>query len=276
MDDCKHNQINCQNGGFCIDLVNDYRCVCSTGFFGPHCDRIDESVCELIPNHVWRYNDTECEKVCVCQGNSSVNCRCMEEKSAEELHCNGGVNLKSEIKVVFDSNVTIHSCNTIYTIQTLVANDDHFCCYSQSSNEVTIRIDEKNPLAQYITRTIFPHIMHVIVNSSLLDRSTFSLLNMLITLLSLIFMATLYFTIHSYYKKRRQESDAENVVIHCIQNNLKSSPSEFKSLTPPSSNTMSKKLCNTLQYDRGSSNGGSKVDLQQMDCRHMEIKKCIM
>ena len=266
--------MNCLNGGFCIDLIDDYRCVCATGFTGQHCDRIDDSVCEMIPNHVWRYNDTECEKICICQESPKVNCKCQQETTEEQMSCDSfseGI-VKSEIRVVFDSPVTMHSCNTIYAIQLLVADNDNFCCYTQSPNEVIIRIEENNPLAQFITRTIFPHIMHVIVNSNSANQSTWSILNIFITTICLLSMLVLYYYIHSYYKKRRQQSDAENVVIHCIQNNLKSS-NDFKCITPPNSNTMSKKLCNTLQYDR------SKIGLveQTLDISttHYEIKKCL-
>ncbi|OTF75171.1 hypothetical protein BLA29_007160, partial [Euroglyphus maynei] len=264
VDDCKHNQINCQNGGFCIDLVNDFRCVCATGFTGPRCDRIDESVCELLPNHVWRLNETGCEKICVCH-NNKVSCKCQEESRCN-LKLADRTNL-SEIRVVFDSNASRQACNAIQSIHSLLTIDDdddddgEFCCEVRmmtdssmlvtNGNEIIIQVDKQSSLAQYISRQIFPHILHVIVNNENIRQSDWTVVNFFIIIIFTAIIVTGILMAKSYFRRRKHEQDAENVVIHCIQNNLKisqkQSPTTIRSITPPN-----QKLCNTF--------GGSQMN----------------
>ena len=217
VDDCQHNQVNCQNGGFCIDLIDDYRCVCATG--------------------------------------SKVSCTCQQEKLFQESFCDllsEKETNKKEIRVSFDSPVTSHSCHAIFAIHSLIASNEHFCCQIFSPNEVLLKVAEGNPLAQFVTRTIFPHILHLVVNNKALQRTDWSMIDYTIAFICSASVAGLYFLVRWRIKRRQQQSEAQNVIIHCIQNNLKQ-PGDFCSVSP----CEGKKMCNTLQY------GSTKFDSGQ-------------
>ena len=239
VDDCQHNKVNCKNGGFCIDLIDDYRCVCATGFTGPMCDKIDETVCDLIPNHVWRFNDTDCEKICVCQDDSKVSCVCQHERMYDQPFCETLTpdEPQKDVRVTFDSAVSSHSCHAIYAIHWLLSNNEPLCCHIDSANEVLVKVHDTNRLDRYITRTIFPHILTLVVSKEM--NRDWSFIEYVIALVSSAFIGIIYCFVRARLKRRRLQMDAQNVVIHCIQNNLK--PSQLKS-------TESKKMCNTLQY----------------------------
>lgn len=152
------------------------------------------------------------------------------------------MNNLSEIKVVFDSESPGKTCNTIHSIHSLIfENNEEFCCQVHEGNEVIINVNKENGIEQYITRTIFPHILHVVVNTNNTRTTDWSIVNLIIIIIFSILSVTIILYVKSYWKKRQQEVDAENVVIHCIQNNLKTTSNEFRPLTPPN-----KKLCNTF------------------------------
>ena len=43
IDECAN--VTCMNGGTCLELVNDYRCLCAAGYTGSNCD-IGEERCK--------------------------------------------------------------------------------------------------------------------------------------------------------------------------------------------------------------------------------------
>nr|XP_054761025.1 low-density lipoprotein receptor-related protein 4-like [Lytechinus pictus] len=45
INECESNP--CQNGGTCMDLVNEYRCQCPTGYIGSRCE-LESSICFLL------------------------------------------------------------------------------------------------------------------------------------------------------------------------------------------------------------------------------------
>lgn len=274
VDDCAHKQANCLNGGFCMDLVNDFRCVCATGFTGASCEKIDESVCDVNPNHVWRYNDTLCEQVCVCTKNSAVQCTCQEDQIDFDGECHSAVSRFSnqpEIRVTFDGTVSNTTCVVVNAIQSLLTGNQDFCCKFHSPTELSIRVSGKPSLAQYISRTVFPHMLHVVVNKRLERMDWFSINLLLIAFFTFVCLALLYLYLKAHFKRKQQMSEAQNVVIHCIQNNLK--PNQIKSLTPSpvSSNMINQKLCNTLTRHPKShspihSDHSSLDDLEKIKC----------
>lgn len=55
---CKNNSL-CQNGGLCIDDLNNlYTCKCQPGFYGKNCEHVINS-CDLLPCQ----NDGKCYTV---------------------------------------------------------------------------------------------------------------------------------------------------------------------------------------------------------------------
>ncbi|KAH9392787.1 Protein jagged-2 [Tyrophagus putrescentiae] len=283
VDDCQARQVTCANGGFCIDLVDDYRCVCATGFTGARCDQVDQAVCELLPNHVWRFNDTSSleetnscnggEKICICDGKQrEVVCTCAEERKRllkeketdgiEPVQCpekevkegkSGDHFLKrnQEIRVSFDDAASpLGSCDAIYAIHWLLSNSNsssspdeaqkrrekydeedededeevdslnrnYFCCRLASPTEVLLKVHADSQLASFISRTLFPALVQLMVNS----KSTMELRG---GSSGISLVAGVYFVLRARLKRQRAKNDAQNVVIHCIQNNLKTSSS---------------------------------------------------
>lgn len=301
VDDCQARQVTCANGGFCIDLVDDYRCVCATGFTGPRCDQVDQAVCELLPNHVWRFNDTSSssslednsggcnggEKICICDGKQrEVVCTCAEERKRllkekesadgiEPVQCpekevkegkSGDHFLKrnQEIRVSFDDAASpLGSCDAIYAIHWLLSNSNsssspdesskeeekydeededeevdslnrnYFCCRLASPTEVLLKVHADSQLASFISRTLFPALVQLMVNSKSTmelrggnsNSADWSFIDYGIALLVSSLVAGVYFVLRARLKRQRAKNDAQNVVIHCIQNNLKTSSS---------------------------------------------------
>ena len=107
IDDCASNP--CLNQAQCIDLVNDYQCLCAKGLKGKNCGQFDESVCsgdvsssfeetvffenDLEPGEQSQYWQIESE----AKLNRSSSCRsrwcsCSSEESSDQttarrLHC---------------------------------------------------------------------------------------------------------------------------------------------------------------------------------------------
>lgn len=299
IDDCEHNQVECLNGGFCIDLANDYRCACATGFAGHNCERLDESVCEVSRNQVWHWNNTDasCEQVCLCQPDEpSVGCVCRQHLEAGDRlgHCSDWAMVnETELRVVFDHVLTgsassaVEACDTIFALHELINGnasttlddvDDaeefggaavkgklavgDFCCHAVAPNEIRVRVKRANVLARYITRNAFPRLLHVVVDMKQFEKTNWLLIKLIMTVLLIaLLLAVAQIVFKSYLRRKYAAADAENVVIHCIQNNLQGKnraaglSAKPRSLEPsPVSNyrlELSKmyhdKLCNTLQ-----------------------------
>ncbi|CAG2103754.1 unnamed protein product, partial [Medioppia subpectinata] len=65
-DDCQH--VTCHNGGQCLDLRLDFRCVCEPPFGGRFCRQMSPTACVESAEQMWTFNvSSECRKVCVCE-----------------------------------------------------------------------------------------------------------------------------------------------------------------------------------------------------------------
>jgi hypothetical protein len=229
VNDCEKNHVICQNGGFCIDLIDDFRCVCVNHFTGSACERIDESVCDHVPNHQWYWNDTHCARVCICSDQHVIQCMC-EEKHLNDRQCTQlstiDETIGSTLRLTFDSHVTNKTCDTLYTLHALTSKSRDFCCHVISDDVLTVSSRDLQVFQNHVTRTIFPQLRHVSINNAWNRNESKTDFHVIFVFFCVLFVLILCFLIiYFFYSKKRQNflnSNTNEVVIHCIQNNLKS------------------------------------------------------
>lgn len=145
IDDCQDNP--CQNGGTCIDKVNEFKCQCVAGFVGPLCqERVDICVTKPCANGgtcIQQTNDYKCNcppgftgKDCSfpedrCHSKPCKNggtcfntrrgfkCQCLQGFIG--LHCDETVsNAAPSARLSSDSNLSTEHVVVIATISTFV------------------------------------------------------------------------------------------------------------------------------------------------------------
>ncbi|XP_053380102.1 uncharacterized protein LOC123547975 [Mercenaria mercenaria] len=74
--------VTCENGGYCVDSLNSYTCICEAGFRGQHCET-DINECDLA--------NGGCQDICI-NTEGSFQCNCSGERELQEdgVSCAGG------------------------------------------------------------------------------------------------------------------------------------------------------------------------------------------
>lgn len=248
MNDCEKNHVQCQNGGFCLDLIDDFRCVCVNHFTGITCDRIDESVCDHVPHHLWTYNDSNCARICVCV-DSHVICTCEEtehvlvnNKCSEDKH----VIIEHEIRLTFDTKQTKNICNTLQTIHALTSKARDFCCHVLSDNEHVVIVSSRDVqlFQNHVTPAFFPHLRHVL-RSEQRNRNSFIESNyrhVISVFFCVLFLFILIFFLIIFIQKKRKNNSLflRTNELQVIQNNLKATKAVQNSQTNSKTNVLIK------------------------------------
>ena len=218
MNDCHVRRVTCLNGGHCLDLLSDFRCVCLNHFTGSHCQDIDSNVCQNQNQSAisWRFSSFNCTKVCLCR-EGVLKCQQCELNSSNRCE-----KRRPTVRVLFSQHVP-NACHTLFTIHSLIGgNSEDFCCEENSGKfEVLFDSGLRTEMEALVTSgQLWPDFRELKAISESKDNYYFEILLIIICLIIvLIIVFSLLF--HFFWRNVLLRRESPEVTINCIQNNLR-------------------------------------------------------